>query len=50
MKLSCIAFDEESGVLTLEIDEEAKQFLLERGVNSLLMETLEKLNEQEVSL
>jgi hypothetical protein len=34
-------------VLTLEIDEEAKQFLLERGVNSLLMETLEKLNEQE---
>lgn len=44
MKISCIAFDEEQNIITLELDEEAKQFLLERAVNSLLIEALEKLN------
>jgi len=47
MKMSCIAFDEEQNIITLEMDEEAKQFLMERAVNSLLIEALEKLNEAE---
>lgn len=47
MKMSCIAFDEEQNIITLELDEEAKQFLMERAVNSLLIDALEKLNESE---
>ena len=43
MKISCIAFDEEQNILTLELDDEAKQFLLEHAVNSLLIKALNEL-------
>lgn len=43
MKLQLIRFDEDSGTCELELDDEAKQMLLEKGFNSLLWETLKKL-------
>lgn len=46
MKLECIAFDEEQNIITLEIDEEAKQLLLDIGFNKLLMDALEKISEK----
>lgn len=47
MKFDCIAFDEEQGTLTLDIDEEAKQFLLEYAVNDILKKGLELLSENQ---
>jgi len=46
MKLECIAFYEEQNIITLEIDEEAKQLLLDIGFNKLLMDALEKISEK----
>lgn len=47
MKFDCIAFDEEQGTFTLDIDEEAKQFLLEYAVNDILKKGLELLSENQ---
>lgn len=50
MKLQLIKFNEDTGVCTLELDEAAKQMLLEKGFNALIRETLDKLeakNERE---
>lgn len=50
MKLQLIKFDEETGNCELDVDEEAKQMLMELGFNALLRETLDKLeakNERE---
>lgn len=51
MKLQLIKFNEDTGVCTLELDDAAKQMLLEKGFNALLKETLEELiaNEREKS-
>ncbi len=46
MKFDCIAFDEEHGVITLDIDDEAQQFLLEYAVNDILKKGLEKMMEE----
>lgn len=50
MKLELIKFHEDTGVCELDVDEEGKQFLMEKGFNALLWETLDKLeakNERE---
>lgn len=49
MKLKLIKFDEDTGMCELEIDDEAKHMLLEKGFNSLLREVLEEMiaNERE---
>lgn len=47
MKFECIAFDEEQGVITLDIDEEAKQFLLEYAVNDIIRKGLKMMTETE---
>jgi len=49
MKLQLIKFNEDTGVCTLELDDEAKHMLLEKGFNTLLKETLEEIiaNERE---
>jgi len=48
MKLEIINFDEATGAVELDVDEEGKQYLLELGFNSLLMKALESLeNERE---
>lgn len=47
MKIDVIAFDEEQNVINLEVDDEAKHLLLELGFNKLLMDALEKLNENQ---
>lgn len=47
MKIDVIAFDEEQNIISLDIDEEAKQLLLEIGFNKLLTEALENLIEKE---
>lgn len=44
MKIDVIAFDEEQNVITLEVDDEAKQLLLDLGFNKILMDALEKLH------
>lgn len=43
MKIDVIAFDEEQNIISLDIDDEAKQLLLEIGFNKLLTDALEKL-------
>lgn len=43
MKFECIAFDEEQGIITLDVDEEAKQFLLEYAVNDIIRKGLEMM-------
>jgi len=45
MKFECVAFDEEQGVITLDIDEETKQYLLEYAVNDILKKGLQCLME-----
>jgi len=50
MKLELIKFNEDTGICELDIDEEGKQMLIEKGFNALLRETLNKLearNERE---
>lgn len=41
MKLKLIKFDEETGNCELDVDEEAKQMLMELGFNALLRKALE---------
>ena len=41
MKLELIKFHEDTGVCELDVDEEAKQMLLELGFNALLRKALE---------
>lgn len=53
MKIEIIDFDEDKFVAVLEVDEQAKQMLLEEGFNSILKKYLEefiKKNEQEIVL
>lgn len=53
MKIEIIDFDEDKFVAVLEVDEQAKQMLLEEGFNSILRKNLEefiKKNEQEIVL
>jgi len=40
MKMEVINFDDEKNILELNVDEEAKQFLLEFAVNELLRKAL----------
>lgn len=49
MLLKLIKFDEETRMCELELDDEAKHFLLEQGFNALLKNVLEEMiaNEQE---
>jgi len=47
MNIKCISFDEEQNILTLELNEEAKQFLLEHAVNDLLFKALKTILENE---
>jgi len=48
MKLELIRFDEKEGTCELEVDDEAKQMLIELGFNALLRKALEVYkNEQE---
>lgn len=46
MKIDVIAFDEESGVITLELDEEAKQMMMQHAVNDLLRRSLIQMIEE----
>jgi len=43
MKLQLIKFHEDTGICELDIDEEGKQMLLEKGFNALLWEVLKEL-------
>ena len=43
MNLKLIKFDEDTGMCELEVDDEAKQMLMEKGFNALIREVLEKL-------
>jgi hypothetical protein len=40
MKMECISFNEETNVIELEVDEEAKQFLIDFAFNELLRKAL----------
>lgn len=43
MKLELVRFNEDTGTCELDIDEEGKVFLIERGFNALLMDALKRL-------
>ena len=43
MKLELIKLDEDTGICELDVDEEGKQMLIEKGFNALLWEVLEEL-------
>jgi hypothetical protein len=47
MKLKLTKFDEDTGMCELEVDDEAKQFLMEQGFNAVLRKTLEEIIENE---
>lgn len=47
MKIDVISVDEETGVIELDVDDEAKQYLIERGFNTVIMEALKRLEEDE---
>lgn len=49
MKLELINFQEDTGTCELEVDDEAKQMLLEKGFNALLREAIEKLEAENES-
>lgn len=46
MKLELIKFHEDTNICELEIDEEGKQYLLERGFNAILIEALQRLKDE----
>lgn len=46
MNIRCISFDEEQNVMTFEMDDEAKQFLLEYAINDLLKKSLAALEDE----
>lgn len=46
MKIDVIAFDEEKNIISLDVDDEAKQLLLEVGFKKLLTDAVENLIEE----
>jgi hypothetical protein len=46
MKIEVVSFDEESGTVQLDADEEGRQYLLELGFNALIMKALEGLEDE----
>jgi hypothetical protein len=47
MKIEVVSFDEESGTVQLDADEEGRQYLLELGFNALITRALEIEHERE---
>lgn len=43
MQMDVITYDDDTGVITLELDDEAKQYLIERGFNSILEFALKEM-------
>ena len=46
MKLEVVSYDSDEGIITLEMDHSAKEHLIERGFNSLLKDSLTKMEEE----
>lgn len=46
MKITVTKFDEENNHCELEVDDEGKQFLLEKGFNAMLMDYVNTLIEK----
>lgn len=42
MRMELISFDEDSNVVTLDLDEEAKMMLLELGFNAMMKDNIKK--------
>ena len=40
MKIEVLEYNEDEGIITLDIDEEGQKFLLERGINAILTDAL----------
>ena len=48
MKIEVLKFDEETGVVQLDVDKEGTQYLIELGFNAMLMRAIEEFtNERE---
>ena len=47
MKLEVIAYDDDSGIVTLELDEEAKKWLINRGFNAILSAYVEQSKQED---
>lgn len=47
MKIEVVEYKEDEGIVTLDLDEEAQRYLLERGFNSFLTEAIENVMESE---
>lgn len=43
MKVDLIEYNEETGVCTLDLDQEAQRYLLERGFNAFLKDAIENM-------
>jgi hypothetical protein len=41
MKMDVVSYDDDTGVVTIDLDEEAKQYLIERGFNEVLKTVVE---------
>ena len=46
MQIDVISYDSDQGSIALELDDSAKEFLIEKGFNTLLREALEKTIEE----
>lgn len=43
MKVNLIEYNEETGVCTLDLDNEAQRYLLERGFNAFMSDAIENM-------
>lgn len=46
MKIEVIEYNDETGVITLDLDNEAQRYLLERGFSAFLGEAIENMNKE----
>ena len=46
MQIDVVSYDSDQGSIVLELDDSAKEFLIEKGFNTLLREALEKTIEE----
>jgi hypothetical protein len=51
MKMNVVSYDSDNGIVSLDIDDEARDYLIEKGFNSILTESinaiLKELEEKE---
>jgi len=46
MQIDVISYDSDQGSITLDLDDSAREFLIEKGFNTLLREALDKFTEE----